>query len=97
MSNYKDNDTAKVSTMAALYNVMEVAQLALRRVAALEKAIGQGSGVAATKGWAPVLIDVDGDATLQKPEHLDCDLIVAGVGGCATVETVDIPEPDDTE
>ena len=97
MANYKDPDISKVSLMAALYNCMEVAQRAMRRVSELEKRTGYGPGGDVTAGWAPVLIDADGDATLKKPEHLECDLVLGAVGGCNVVDSVVIPEPEEQE
>ena len=76
---YKSPDKDLIFAMAIIYNTRQQALAAAR-------------GDTVTKRWAEPKQDVDGDWTLQKPHHIYCNDILEANGGCAVVETVEIPD-----
>jgi len=78
---YKSSDKELIFAMATICNTRQQALSAAR-------------GDTGTKRWAVPQQDVDGDWTLQKPDHIYCDDILEANGGCAVVDSVTLPEPD---
>jgi hypothetical protein len=93
MSHYKDTDESKIALIAALYDCQAMIQELAQRVVQLEKQSGTGPQVWVTRHWAKPAQDVDGDWTLPKPHGLECST-TEKVGGCAVVETVELPDED---
>jgi len=79
---YKTADKDLIFTMATTYNTRQ-------------QAYDLARGCTITERWAVPQQDVDGDWTLQKPDHLFCDDVLEANGGCVVVDDPEFPEPEE--